>query len=67
MVSTTFPKLHFPCIHASLRSTHGSDDAMEIKPEFGYVVAAIGGMFVPLTYGAVKVIQARKKFGVHCA
>jgi hypothetical protein len=40
---------------------------MEIKPEFGYVVAAIGTMFVPLTYGTVKVIQARKKFGVHCA
>ncbi|CEF99934.1 Membrane-associated, eicosanoid/glutathione metabolism (MAPEG) protein [Ostreococcus tauri] len=38
--------------------------AIEIPSEYGYVIAAIGACFVPLSYGAYRVVVARKTFGV---
>ena len=32
---------------------------LEIASEFGYVVAAVGACFVPLVYGALRVMRAR--------
>lgn len=37
---------------------------IEIPSEYGYVIAAIGACFVPLSYGAYRVVAARKTFGV---
>lgn len=37
---------------------------LEIPNAFGYVVAAVGASFVPLMYGAVRVMRARKTYGV---
>lgn len=37
---------------------------LAIPSEYGYVIGAVGCAFVPLTYGAYRVVQARKKYGV---
>jgi len=37
---------------------------LTIPSDYGYVIGAVGCAFVPLSYGAYRVVVARKKYGV---
>lgn len=37
---------------------------LSIPNDYGYVIGAVGAAFVPLSYGAYRVVVARKKYNV---